>query len=342
MEEAKRILLTGATGFIGSYVCRLLVGQGYIVHITKRDQSRTHLIDSVLDKVTVHNIALDDIAFMGDLMDQVDIVVHCAAIITIQPHTKAELFDVNVDLTRDLVNLALASKIEHFIFLSSVAALGLPKNGVELDESNGWDDNDTHGDYGISKYRAELELRRAEAEGLNITILNPSLVLGGGFWNSGTPSIFKNLDGFMPFMPVGSNGFVDVRDVAQSVSNAILNPVVFGKRIIISGHNEDLKIAFNNIRNRMGRPAVKRLLNKSNAWLFKFLDMIRALFTNNQRLLTSEAVEIMSATKKYSNKLSKELLHLEYRPLEVTIKEVVEHYKESKESNAQYKVLSFD
>ena len=274
--------------------------------------------------------------------NHVDIVVHCAAIISIQPHTKEQLFDVNVGMTSDLVNLAVSCEIEHFIFLSSVAALGLPKNGEWLDESHGWEDNDTHGSYGISKYRAELEVRRAEAEGLDITILNPALVLGAGIWDSGTPSIVKNLDGYMPFMPVGANGFVDVRDVAKAVSNAILNEECYGKRFIISGHNATLSKTFNSIRTKLGRSVIKRFLNKSNTWLFQFLDMIRSLLTSNQRLLSKEAVELMSSSKKYSNQLSINILGLKYRPLDSTLDQIVQSYQESKQSQLKYSILPLD
>ena len=67
MERAKRILVTGATGFIGSYVCRHLVQDGYEVHVTKRKSSRLHLIETVLDQISIHEIALDDITGLEDV-----------------------------------------------------------------------------------------------------------------------------------------------------------------------------------------------------------------------------------------------------------------------------------
>ncbi|NNE26368.1 MAG: SDR family NAD(P)-dependent oxidoreductase [Saprospiraceae bacterium] len=342
MENTKSILITGATGFIGSYVCRQMVQLGYDVHITKRMTSRTSLIDLVKDKITMHEVSLTDIKALDEIVAQVDVIIHCAAIITIQPHTKDQLFDLNVGATRDLVNLALHNNIDHFVFLSSVAALGVPKKDVTLDESHGWDDMDTHGDYGKSKYRAELEVRRAEAEGLNVTILNPALVLGAGFWNSGTPSIFKKLDGLMPFMPMGSNGFVDVRDIANGVANAVLNPNAYGHRIILSGHNASLKEAFNMIRASLNRKPVNRFLDKSNAWFFIFLDFLKSVFTRSQRVLTKGAVKTMSSKKKYSNAVSKEILKLDYRPLSTTIQDTVDSYRVSNREGIQYGILSFD
>jgi nucleoside-diphosphate-sugar epimerase len=165
-----------------------------------------------------------------------DIIVHAAAIISFDPSDHKKIFKVNIDGTTHLVNAAIKSAVKKFIYISSIAAISDLPDRADHDEFIPWDLKTNHSNYAISKHAAEMEVWRGSAEGLEIGILNPSVVLGLWDENHHSMQIFKIVREGITFYPSGSTGWVDVRDVATATQSYIEQGIV-NQQIIINGHN---------------------------------------------------------------------------------------------------------
>src|SRR5690606_9776453 len=143
---------------------------------------------------------------------------HVAGMISFVPSERDKMLKINIEGTANVVNACLDASVEKLMHVSSVAAFGNSKENVLLDESAQWEEDDIKSPYARSKFLGEMEVWRGMAEGLKAVIVNPSLIVGPGYWiGSGPAAIFNKIDEGVPVYTYGTNGYVDVRDVAESM-----------------------------------------------------------------------------------------------------------------------------
>lgn len=211
-----KALVTGATGFVGSWIARTLVKSGHEVRVLRRETSR---LDAIADVDVMH--------FIGDLtqpdallkaVEGVDWVFHVAAVADYWRTGKQKIYEVNVDGTRTLLDACLKAGVKRFIFTSSGAAIGFNDDGHPVSEKDHFSVDPRLSPYGHSKFLAEAEVYKAIQKGLDCVILNPSIVLGPGDLNLISGSLILEIaKGRVPFLPMqGGVTYVDVRDVAQA------------------------------------------------------------------------------------------------------------------------------
>src|SRR5690606_34560851 len=123
------------------------------------------------------------------------------------------MYRINVEGTKNIVNKALECGIKKLVYISSVAAIGRKLTGELVDEKTQWEDSHTHTHYAISKFKAELEVWRGFAEGLEGVVLNPATILGYGNWEQSSSGLFKSAHKEFKWYSRGINGFADVNDV---------------------------------------------------------------------------------------------------------------------------------
>ena len=130
----KKIFITGATGFVGSYLIRYLVQSGYTnIVAMKRSTSRMDLVTEVVDLVTWVEGDVLDVPFLEDIFSSgIDIVFHCAAVVSFDPRDREEMYAINVTGTANVVNIALDFGIEKLIHVSSIAAIGREERHPEV------------------------------------------------------------------------------------------------------------------------------------------------------------------------------------------------------------------
>ena len=331
------VFVSGATGFLGSYICRYLIDQGYSVVGLKRHTSSMQLVEDIHDRINWAVGDILDIPFLEETLSGVDAVIHAAAMISFKPSERETMMKVNVEGTSNMVNVCLALNISRFIQISSIAAIGRNKYQPKIDESISWGNSDLNSHYAISKFKSECEVWRGMEEGLNAAILNPSVIIGAGDWNSGSCLLVKQVADGLSFYPIGETGFVDVRDVARA-SIGLMESSIHGERYIVNGFNTSYRIFFQQMASRLGVNPPKR---EAKQWMLRSISYMLAfisVFTRKSPLVTKEIIRNVSSKFEYSNKKIIQDLAFTFTDSDVTIQQTADSYLQSSKQGKTYSV----
>jgi dihydroflavonol-4-reductase len=229
-------LVTGATGFVGAAVAKALLRSGQKVRVLARPNSDRRNLEGL--KVEIVQGALDDFASLPKAVADCRYVFHVAADYRLWVPDPEIMFRVNVEGTRELMLAAQAAGVERIVYTSSVAVLGILKDGL-ADEETPSTAQDMIGPYKLSKFQAEAAVRELiEEQGLPAVIVNPSTPIGPGDIKP-TPTgklIVQAARGRMPaFVDTGLN-VAHVEDVALGhLLAARLGKI--GRRYVLGGEN---------------------------------------------------------------------------------------------------------
>jgi len=303
----------------------------------KRDRSRLELLDGADSKIQWISASLQDIDVISEVLPEVDVLVHAAAVVDFRTKKREALYDVNTHLVADLVNACLRCKVKKIIHFSSIAAIGRAEESNLITEKTPWKESKLNSDYGKSKFLGELEVWRGVAEGMEAVIFNPSLVVGAGFWKRSTPTIFPQVEKGRAFYPIGSNGMVDVRDVAKAVVLA-LEGAGTNERFLLNAGNIKYKELFSTIAKHIdarvpSKPLSPTLLN----FVVRIARICESLKINLP--FPSQQLQVLSAQSNYDGRKSEELLGMKYRPIKETLRETSEAYVSSIAKGSSYAVL---
>ena len=249
-------LITGATGFVGSAVVRAALREGWQVRVTRRDASDMRALDGLeIETVTVD---LSNTAALAQAMADCDAVFHVAADYRLWAADPNELYENNVEGTRRICEAALAAGVTRVVYTSSVATLGIPKDGSPGDETTPVGLADMIGHYKRSKYLAEEVAREYADAGLDIVIVNPSAPIGPRD-HKPTPTgqmVLEAAAGRMPaFVDTGLN-VAHVDDVARGHLQAYAKGQA-GRRYVLGGADMTLAEILNMVAEIVERPAPK-------------------------------------------------------------------------------------
>ncbi|HRG80925.1 MAG TPA: SDR family NAD(P)-dependent oxidoreductase [Chitinophagaceae bacterium] len=327
-QQSPRVLVTGGTGFLGAYIIKELISKGYQVRAIRRKTGLPAFIDSsVLEKAEWVEGDVLDVISLEDAMQGMDMVIHSAAVVSFLKKERKQMYQVNVDGTANVVNMALEQNIRKLVHISSVAALGRTSGGGHVDEEKKWEDSRINTHYARSKFKAELEVWRGIGEGMDAVILNPSTILGYGDWNSSSSAIFKNIYKGFPWFTPGINGFVDVEDVA-SAAVLMMESDITAQRFIVNGENWPFKQLQETIADGFGK---KRPSRKASPFLLGMawrMEKIKSLFSGRKPLLTKESAKVACSRTFFDNqKLLGALPGFSFTPLQKTIQKACEKYQ---------------
>lgn len=338
LDGAPLYLVTGGTGFVGAYLLRYMVQEGYRVRALRRPGSRLELTAETQAQIEWVEGNLLDPGSLEDAMEGVDTVIHCAALVSFAPADEKSLMRVNRDGTAFLVDAALDCGVRRFILVSSVAALGRQSGDELISEQTKWQRSPLATRYGVSKFLGEQEVWRGQAEGLSVAVVYPSLIMGSGWWTEGTNGMLGHVDRSLPFFPPGSNGLVDVRDVVRALL-LVIERDQDGDRFLLNGANVPYKVLLDYMAAKLGRRAPRYAMPRWLAGLLILGEALRARLKNERPLLTRESIRNAFQQFGYDNRHSCEDLGLSYTPWEQTIGETAAQYREAKLKNAPYAVL---
>ena len=312
LKIKKVILVTGGTGLVGSHLLFDLCKSGKKVRALKRSNSTidnvkkvfayyTDAPEQLFNTIEWVDADLTDIYSLIDAMENITDVYHCAAMVSFDPKQENEMMKINVDGTANMVNAALQKGIRKFGHVSSIATIGRPEHVDTLTEEFFWKLSPEHSNYSISKYGAEREVWRAVEEGLDVIIINPSLIIGAGNWQQSSSTLFTQAYKGLKYYTLGENGFVDVRDVAALLI-ALMESTVKNERYILNSENVSYKRFFDMAHQEFGKPATSITTGKIISNIAWRAEAFRSLITGNTPLITKETATSAHTISHYSNK----------------------------------------
>ncbi|HWD89024.1 MAG TPA: NAD-dependent epimerase/dehydratase family protein [Mucilaginibacter sp.] len=320
------ILVTGATGFLGSEVAKQLVEQGNDIRCTLR---KTSVIPKLLlpfaERIEWVEADLLDIFALEDALEGITQVYNCAAWVSLKQGDKKPMIYTNVTGTANLVNLCL-EKHCRLLHVSSVAAVGLAKPGELINEKNQLDhDTETDG-YAISKLESEMEVWRGIAEGLDALIVNPSIIIGPNAGTLGSGQLFETVRKGLKFYTAGGMGFVDVEDVAKCMI-ALMNSQISEERFIINAENWDYKKMVSAIAGHFDRKAPSIL---AKPWMMEVAwraAKFTATLIGKAPAIDKTPARVSSDMREFDNSKVKKATGIQFKPMEQSVKEVCEALK---------------
>ena len=214
-----RVLITGASGFVGRAVCDAFIRRGDVVHAVVRSSVHAWSLPEPARVIALGPI--EDVADWRPHLASIDVIVHLAAKVHAPATANADYDRVNRDATARLASHATAARVQTFIFMSTVKVMGetspRDRSFTETDEPR------PSGGYARSKFEAEQILNRLSEDGaMNVSILRPPLVYGPGV-GANFLALLRAVDRHVP-LPIGSidnrRSIIFVRNLASAVVSA--------------------------------------------------------------------------------------------------------------------------
>lgn len=313
------ILITGATGFVGSYILRRLISTGYtkVSAIYRRSSPFDLIPEDIKHQVTWHICDLTDTDELSELIKEVEVIIHCAALVSFWPRQYDLMDRINHLAVKDLISIAEGCGVKRLIHLSSVEALGY--GDLINDEDSLYEEATAMSRYSITKRRADEEIKSSN---LDYTIYHPGFVLGGGYWDRAPLNFIKKIYEGMSFYPSGSIGVVDVRDVADILVQNIANASTYRQAYILVSENIRHEIYFKEIARQLGLPRKFRRLNEPLISIAIAVESMKAIFTKVAPLITRETYKISSKDLKFDNQKIRAATGFEFRGVDESIEDL--------------------
>lgn len=324
------IFVTGGTGFLGAYIIRDLILNGYTVRAIRRSAGLPNFIDrEILQQAEWVKGDVLDVHGLHDQMQGAEAVIHAAARVSFNKADRQEMYQTNITGTENVVNTCIELGIPRLIHISSVAALGRTATSATVTEDRKWVDSNSNTHYAISKYKAEMEVWRGIGEGLQAVMLNPGTVLGYGDWNSSSAALFKNAFAGFPYYTTGINGFVDVEDIA-AICLRMLASTISGERYIVTSENWSFKQLLETIADSLGKKRPHKHATPLMGQLAWRVESLKAMFTGKKPLLTRETAKVAQTKTFFDNrKILQALPGFTFTPLELSISRAGAAYRKA-------------
>jgi nucleoside-diphosphate-sugar epimerase len=308
------ILITGATGLVGSHLAMQLIENNERVRAIYRTTAsmektksvfRLYKKENLFEKIEWVQADITDIPSLAIAFDSIQYVYHCAALISFDPKDEKQIRKTNIEGTANVVNFCLEYGIKKLCHVSSIAALGdLKENENQISEATEWNPERFHSDYAISKYGAEMEVWRGQQEGLQTLIVNPGVVIGPLVkhrdGNQESASLFEKMAHGFPFYFKGSTGFIIVDDVIQ-IMIRLMKSEISNERFILVAQNIVFKELLNAIADAL---QVKRPYIHANKFMINIaykIDWFVSNVLNQKRILDRTTAKASYSKSRYSN-----------------------------------------
>jgi len=335
------ILVTGGTGLVGSHLLLNLLKAGKKVRALHRKNSDLAAVERVFNyyisaeetkelfqQIEWIEADITNIPELNKAFENINIVYHCAALVSFDPADDKKLRKINIEGTANIVNLCIAFNIEKLCYVSSVAALGRSLENKEITERAIWNPEEDHSDYAISKYGAEIEAWRATQEGVPTIIVKPGIIIGPGFWNEGTGKIFSRIDKGMSYHFPKIAGFVGVQDVVNAMQK-LMESTTKNEDYILVSENLSFKTVFEQTAKELDKAQPKKALKKWMLWLAWFFQKIGGFF-GAKRNITRTTVNTLFQHSIYKNSKILESIDFQFTPMKNVIAETAKCYKKDK------------
>lgn len=335
-DTPQRIFVTGVNGHIGNHIVRDLLENGYTVRGSVRDlndpKKTEHVRAHALELNKEHHLELIE----GDVLDadgweqhltDCDGLFHTATVYSTRANASTIMDTANLGTTH-LLHAAAKAGVKRVVYTSSTAAVGTSPKGQKKDESV-WNE-DTSLPYSTAKTRSErLAWRLAEELSLDLRVINPTAVLGGGFVRP-TPSVdfFGDaIAGKYPVVPKFPMAVVHVRDVARAHRLAFEVEEAEGRFILAPHANVTLATICKRIRTlNPSTKAPKFSLPNMLVPLAVFQDWLGGKFGRQRYLTRAVAKNMMGGDTDYSSAKAEKVLGMTWEDFDTCIQDTVDVY----------------
>ncbi len=326
------ILVTGGTGLVGSHLLYHLLLKNDSVKAIHQNTSDllavkevfsyySSDVDTLYNKIFWVEADLNDIPDLEIAFKDITHVYHCAAFISFDPKDYKKMRKISIDGTTNIVNQCILNSIHKLCFVSSIATLEKDIKKDVIDESENWDNTKDKSGYAITKYGAEKEVWRASQENVDMVIVNPGVILGSGFWNKGSSSLFSKVKNGFPFYTEGITGFVDVIDVVQIMQKLMLSEVK-NERFVLVSENITYKELFFQIADalKVKRPALR--VSKTWSEIIWRFEKVKSTIFRSSPVITKYSSRSSQSKKIYSSLKIKSVLDITFIKITRTIQRV--------------------
>lgn len=331
------ILVTGGTGMVGAHLLLACAKKNLptlAIFRTKKHQQKVVNLFNILapqnpdyfEKIQWHEANINDVVKLEEVFAKATIVYHCAAKISYAQYHSEKLIKTNIEGTANTINLALKYKIKKFVFVSSIASLGVEASVPFVNEDNLWNSNKLHTPYAYSKYGAELEVWRGSQEGLDVVIVNPGIILGSHFWESSSGALTKKVAKGMLFYPTGNAGIVAIEDVINVLSK-LMESSVKNKRFILVSKNLKYKELIEKIAAGVNSKKPKIALSKTLLYLLYILDKTAYAIGLKKSFFNRATIESLCSQQQYDGSKIEREIDFTYQDSELTLKKISQDFK---------------
>ncbi len=321
------VFVTGATGFLGSHLCRHLVNKGFTVSaICRSEKKKLELSQDIRDQI---NWIQGDLFSNNWDLKKYDFVFHLAGFIGYKPEDHEMMQKVNVEGTKVIINkIKDAHYIPKLIYLSSVVAIGAGHKKTEvLNENSVFNVSNYNFGYFDTKKEAEDYVLEETKKGLFAVALNPSTIYGAGDMKKGSRKAqLKVAKGKLKFCPKGGVSIIHVDDVCKAIISS-LDKGISGERYILSGENITIKELFTLVANASGvKPSFTEIPTSLLLGIGHFFECLKFIGLKPQMSL--ENLKVATMYHWFNNEKARNELDLNPKPAKAAIEESIKWAKE--------------
>ncbi len=341
------ILVTGATGLLGIYLLmELSEKETKKIKATFRSETKKQEAKDLFFKYNnysntqenwnkiiwiktdITNIPELDLAF-----DSISEVYHCAGYISFITSEFEKLKKINIEGTANVVNMALKYSVEKFCHVSSISTLNLAPGETTFNEKSNWNPELKNTVYAISKFGGEMEVWRGIQEGLNAVIVKPGVIIGSGFFNTGSSKIFKNTYNGIPFYTTGKTGYISILDCVKTMHFLMINSL-FNDSFILVSENKTHKEVIDTICSIYNHKLPKRHISKKLLKPFAYTEDILNKTFNYTPKIPLEIIDSLFNSSEYINTKITNVINWEFEQVDNTLKKVSADYYSSLSDNS--------
>ncbi|MEP2279532.1 NAD-dependent epimerase/dehydratase family protein [Maribacter sp.] len=323
------VLVTGGTGLVGSHLLLKLTINNTKVRALYRTEDKLVQVKKIFSYYSDNSATLFnqidwvqgdilDIPSLKNAIEGITYVYHCAAYISFNPSEFKKLERINREGTANIVNVCIVNGVNKLCHVSTIGTIGRSLNEEKVNEETEWTRQNAN-PYAITKQLAEMEVWRGAQEELKVVIVNPGVILGPGFWNSGSGSFFKTAAKGYQYYPPGGSGFITVNDVTK-IMIALMNSDIYNERFILVAENLTYQQILKEIALSMNKKPPTKSLKFWQLNIGKIADRLRNLITGSPRTITKNTIYGLKHPTTFSNEKIKNALDMTFERLEDQIK----------------------
>jgi nucleoside-diphosphate-sugar epimerase len=316
--QPMKIIITGVTGLLGSYLARAFSDKGELFGL-KRPTSDQRLLGELADQITWYEGDINDLSLLEEAFRDKDLVIHAAGLVSFDEKDNEKLLMTNTQGTTNVVNAMLSSGGGHLVYISSVAALGRDHEHLRLNENSKWSNSELNTPYAISKHLAELEVWRGSQEGLNVMVFNPSVLLGKISDVRSSAGIYKYVLEGNKYYPKGSINYVDIRDAVEIMA-CLVEKGRWNERYIINKECISYKLFFEKMAEVFDKKAPSKPLNGMMSSLAVGWVKLYNLFGSRPIALNRQMLQLAQLKISYDNQKIQQILDHRFIPVTDTFR----------------------